>query len=145
MSQLWGPSVWTMLHVLTIKCSDELFTETKQFIITILKLLPCAICRKEVSQKIKTIIQTKTRKELILVIFNLHNIVNKKMKNIQQSYNILNTYNDLILGNVYNKYYINMRKNISVFDIIDVALFNEFIMKFKKWLLYNSTVLQNTI
>ena len=83
---IWGPYIWIFLHCFTIRIKDECFNEEKNNIIKYISQvcdnLPCPQCSIHAIEYLKKhrfkFIQTK--QDLIQIIFNLHNDVNKRTK-----------------------------------------------------------------
>ena len=81
---LWGSAIWFLLHTLAEKIKQELFSsirvELLNIIYSICVNLPCPLCSdhaKEYFDKINfNTIQTKL--DLKLLLFNFHNLVNKR-------------------------------------------------------------------
>jgi len=84
-SKKWGPSAWTFLHYITLnypeypskdeKLQYKIFFESLQYI------LPCPECREHYQKHLVTTSLTdkvlSCRRNLIMWLIDLHNIVNK--------------------------------------------------------------------
>ena len=81
---IWGPYIWIFLHCFTIRIKDEFFNEEKNNIIKYISQvcdnLPCPQCSIHAIQYLKKhkFALIKTKQDLIQIIFNLHNDVNKR-------------------------------------------------------------------
>lgn len=96
----WGPIIWKLLHCLTIKIKEECFPKKKNELInTILSIfsnLPCPYCSSHAMSLSKKLNITKIndKSKLIKALYIIHNLVNKKLKKKELSYDIIETYNN---------------------------------------------------
>ena len=84
--KLWGKYFWGTLHFISLSYpnspTEEDKTKIKQVILSIADVLPCVICREHFNELLKEfplndyVLQNK--KNLVLWLFTLHNIVNKR-------------------------------------------------------------------
>jgi len=80
----WGEPTWFLLHTLSYKVKDEVFTQFKDELLRIVYVictnLPCPTCSDHAKTYLDGInmraIQTK--EQLKIMLFNFHNVVNKK-------------------------------------------------------------------
>tara|TARA_Y100000389_G_scaffold205088_1_gene262952 strand:+ start:5287 stop:5721 length:435 start_codon:yes stop_codon:yes gene_type:complete len=80
LSKEWGKTTWTLFHSLSYNLIDDshaniLFREIQ----SLCNVLPCPICSKHASNYLKNK-KVNNKTELILLLFNFHNEVNKKLK-----------------------------------------------------------------
>ena len=107
----WGPIVWNMLHCLTLKIKSEKFIQERTNILLIINNictnLPCPICSVHANQYIKKnkIHSVKTKEQLVMFIFNMHNNVNKRLKRKLALNVILEKYNNMKFSNVCNEFF----------------------------------------
>lgn len=84
--EVWGPYIWTVLHCLSLRIKDEFFEKERktiiEFISEICDNLPCPSCASHATFTLRRMNFTKirTKDELINVLFNLHNEVNRRLK-----------------------------------------------------------------
>ena len=84
--EVWGPYIWTVLHCLSLRIKDEYFEKEHKtiigFISEICDNLPCPNCASHAIFTLRRMNFTKirTKDELINVLFNLHNEVNRRLK-----------------------------------------------------------------
>lgn len=122
---LWGPEIWRSLHVFTIKIKEECFENEKKNIIEFIQgvcaNLPCPYCSQHACAYLKKhkFQFIKSKSQLIKLIFNLHNDVNKRLKKpIFEESQLLETYEK------YN--YVLIMQNY--FRVISKANYNEKMM-----------------
>lgn len=80
----WGEPTWYLFHTLSYKIKEEHFKKVRSELLnniySICANLPCPMCAEHAISYLKTInfnnIQTKH--DLIMMLFNFHNVVNKK-------------------------------------------------------------------
>ena len=106
---VWGPATWTMLHCLVLKIKDEAnnIEQLKILISSICDNLPCPYCAAHA----KSIIQKSNFNRindilsLRVFVFQLHNIVNDKLKKPQMDYSThLEKYKNYNLVDVINTF-----------------------------------------
>ena len=87
-----------MLHCVTLKIKEKHFDNQKENIITIIKTicsnLPCPSCSQHASQILRNVNFkfVSKKQDLINLVFNLHNKVNKKTKKKEATKDILDKY-----------------------------------------------------
>lgn len=94
-TMLWGEPTWYLFHTLAQKVKDETFPEIRQellnIITTICNNLPCPDCANHATQYMNSlnlnVIQTK--RDLINMLFQFHNVVNSRKGFVQFSYDEL--------------------------------------------------------
>lgn len=80
----WGEPTWLFFHTIVYKIKDEKFQELRvellNIIYTICSNLPCPTCASHAVDYLKSINYSfiRTKKELINMLYNFHNEVNKK-------------------------------------------------------------------
>ena len=109
--RVWGPIIWNMLHCVTLKIKDKHFENQKDNIIfiitTICSNLPCPTCTQHASQILRNVnFNYVTKKQdLINLVFNLHNKVNKKTKKKEETKDILDKYRKMNFKSVLIKFF----------------------------------------
>ena len=80
----WGEPTWFLLHTLSYKIKDDVFAQYKDDLLRIIYAictnLPCPTCAEHAKTyldgiNMKTI---QTKEQLKMMLFNFHNVVNKK-------------------------------------------------------------------
>jgi len=80
----WGEPTWYLFHTLSYKIKEEHFKKVRvellNNIYSICANLPCPMCAEHASSYLKTInfYNIQTKQDLIMMLFNFHNVVNKK-------------------------------------------------------------------
>ena len=112
---IWGPCVWNTLHVFSVKIKESCFaTEKKELfkiIHNICANLPCPQCSSHAVSMLKKyrINNIQTKEQLIKMLFNMHNEVNKRTKKPPYDYDkIVPTYSKYKTQTVLNEYYFKM-------------------------------------
>lgn len=85
---VWGPLMWTYLHIMSFNYPINPTQDDKQhykdFIINLQHVLPCKYCRINLTNNLKTKPLTmqhmKSRETFSRYIFELHELVNKMLK-----------------------------------------------------------------
>ena len=106
---VWGPATWSMLHCLVLKIKDDAnnIEQLKTLIISICDNLPCPYCAAHAKSIIQKSNFNKIQDILSLrvFIFQLHNIVNDKLKKPQMDYSShLDKYKNYNLVDVINTF-----------------------------------------
>ena len=84
---LWGPNLWKFMHYLTLSYPEQPseydVNKFKNFFMSIGDYLPCEKCRYNYKDHLQELPLTQNelscRDNLILWLFNFHNIVNKHL------------------------------------------------------------------
>jgi hypothetical protein len=131
---IWGPYYWNLLHAVTLLYPDNPSNTDKlmmrNFFYSYIFLLPCQKCKDHFHHILSNfIIECNSKKEMFIIGFKIHNIVNeslkKKVLNDNEIDKIIKKYNNTniknILGNVLS-YSIN--NIISITPIIENSLKN---------------------
>lgn len=146
MTEQWGPFVWKLFHTLAYKIKPEHFNTYKDEliyqIIQIATYLPCPYCSthsKLFFQKHKRVInKITTKSELIQLLYNFHNDVNKRLtKNIfpMESLKQYHTENTIQVINLFiNRYSISSR-NTNLFHLALAS--KDILSKFMNWIQNN--------
>ena len=114
---VWGPATWNLLHCLCEKVYEHNFNKIKDDLITIITLIcisvPCPICREHAKNYLKThaIQKCKTKGELKMFVYKLHNSASINANKPQFDEKILEQYKHKVLTNVYKQYIIIYSKN----------------------------------
>ena len=106
---VWGPATWTMLHCLVLKIKDDAtnIDELKLLITSICDNLPCPYCASHARSIIQKSNFNKIQDILTLrvFVFQLHNIVNEKLKKPKMEYSEhLERYKNVKLVDVINTF-----------------------------------------
>ena len=110
---VWGPATWTMLHCLVLKIKDDVtisntnINELKILITSICDNLPCPYCASHARSIIQKSNFNKIQDILTLrvFVFQLHNIVNEKLKKTKMEYSEhLERYKNVKLVDVINTF-----------------------------------------
>ena len=87
MPTVWGPILWTSMHIVTMGYSPVPTEQEKQGAINYFEslayMIPCPICRihyKEHLKKHPVKEAVSSRNDLIMWVFNVHNEVNKQLE-----------------------------------------------------------------
>jgi hypothetical protein len=102
----WGEPTWFLFHTLAEKVKDEHFQSIRLELLNtidiICKNLPCPDCAKHATEYMKKInfASIKTKKDLKLLLFQFHNVVNQKkhfplfsINDLDTKYSTANTIN----------------------------------------------------
>jgi len=79
---LWGPSLWTFLHYLSLSYPENPTTDEQELIYDYLaslqKIIPCEKCRKNFNGHLESmeVEVLQCRDNLVRWLFNVHNLVN---------------------------------------------------------------------
>lgn len=131
---LWGPHLWKYMHYFTFSypeypTSDDV-NRFKTFFLTIGDFLPCEKCRYNYKNHLKELPLTmnvlSSRDNLVMWLFNLHNIVNKHIGKREFT---LKEFNDLYNINNNNNKNNNIKSTIVLFIILIVIIFGIIIYK----------------
>ncbi len=83
---VWGPIFWTTMHIVSLGYSTSPSSEEQEaaikFYESLTTVIPCPICREHYKyflQQMPVRNAVKTRDDLILWVYNIHNEVNKKL------------------------------------------------------------------
>lgn len=126
--KLWGPSLWTFLHYLslaypenpTIDEQEEVFN----FLASMQKIIPCEKCRKNFLKHLDSmeVEVLTTRENFVRWLYNIHNLVNADNGKRNFSYDEFikkystNKVNEDVNGEVNGS--VNGVTNVEYFDII---------------------------
>lgn len=102
----WGEPTWFLFHTLAHKINDNLFNQIRHELISVIDLictnLPCPDCANHASAYLKSINvgSIRTKHDLKLMLFQFHNVVNKKkgyalfpINDLDSKYDAANTKN----------------------------------------------------
>jgi len=86
-TSLWGPAAWHLLHTISFNYPVNPTLEQKHqylnFILSLQKVLPCAACRKNLTNNFKKLplrmSSMKSRDTFSRYIYNLHELINKML------------------------------------------------------------------
>ena len=85
LTSVWGPAAWHLLHTISfnypINPTDENKKEYKEFVESLVHVLPCKYCRTNLKNNLKAhpikSCHMKSRDSFSRYIYNLHEIINK--------------------------------------------------------------------
>jgi len=89
-TDIWGRKFWYIIHYLANKFDDKYIIDYHNFFLSLEYLIPCPVCKKHYSE-LK--IEFENRDECIDWVFNIHNIINKRIGNNVYFKKIVNKYN----------------------------------------------------
>lgn len=116
--KVWGNACWFLFHVAAMRIRSERQDQIQRLldkIIYVCRHLPCPICTEHAVNTFNSIRREniKTKEDLILCIFQLHNIVNARTKKPQFSIEDHNKmYENAPLDVVFNNWRIIMSRNL---------------------------------
>lgn len=90
-NDFWGPAVWTSIHsfAMAYEPSPENARAFKQFIESLIYLLPCCKCRAHLKQNLKQLPlepNLGSKDKLFKWSFDLHDLVNKQLEKPRPDY-----------------------------------------------------------
>jgi hypothetical protein len=115
----WGNGMWYFIHTLTYKLKDEHSDKSYEIMKLIYNICintPCPSCSEDAKQTLNNLNMNKIKKkeDLIRVMFEFHNIVNKKLnKNEFTMKEFINKYERSNTSNIFNYFFILMNKKIN--------------------------------
>lgn len=120
---LWGPHLWKFMHYLTLSYPEQPtefdVNKFKNFFLSIGEYLPCEKCRHNYTDHLQELPLTQNelscRDNLVVWLFNLHNIVNKHLGKKEFT---LKEFNDLYVNNMNSSVNTNVNKNNTLNNII---------------------------
>lgn len=120
---LWGPNLWKFMHYLTLSYPEQPteydVNKFKNFFMNIGEYLPCEKCRYNYKDHLQVLPLTENelscRDNLILWLFNLHNIVNK---HIGKKEFTIKEFNDVYVNNINANMHTTTNKNNILSNII---------------------------
>jgi hypothetical protein len=96
LTPVWGPALWHVLHTISfnypVSPTEKQKNDYRVFINSLQNVLPCGVCRKNLTENIKAVgtpshDALRNRETFSRFIFDLHNQVNKMLnKKIEPSY-----------------------------------------------------------
>lgn len=98
--EVWGPAIWTFMHVFVRKLRPEMYPQAGYFIFNILVRicanLPCPTCTMHAMQFWRQVRfgGIRSKKDLEHIVFLFHNIVNERKKKP--------AYDETLIADVYN-------------------------------------------
>ena len=121
----WGPSGWIFLHTISFSYPNKPNSKDKinnlLFFNTIQDILPCKYCResfKQFNQKLPLINHLDNTHQLSKWLYNIHNMVNNKLRNQGLLKNNNPTYSEI--KNKYSNHY----SNFIPWDFLYCIIFN---------------------
>jgi hypothetical protein len=81
---VWGPAIWTHIHIVTLSApmhfTEKTLSEYRSFFILLGSTLPCQVCKTHFLEYLRLHPQNfRTRNDIIVYYFDLHNNVNKRL------------------------------------------------------------------
>ena len=134
MSYPWGPIYWNYLHMTTFQYPENPTLEDKRNYVRLIEIfihtIPCNICKNDISDTIKIsdlqrVLDSKS--ELIKYMWNIHNIVNKKLKKNQLSLKkCILSYKNILEGksssNLQYLIFLNRMKNYLIILLVIIVI-----------------------
>ena len=101
-----GSIIWIMLHTFAAKIKEEIYTEHKETIITLIKEIfsnyPCKICQIESLKFLELNKESlNAKKDLELFLFNFHTKINIKLSKTYFSLDRLKCYEKSDINKIY--------------------------------------------
>jgi hypothetical protein len=101
----WGPPTWTLFHVVAAKVNDESVVEPLvAHIRNLCSHLPCRECSKHATDFWKRVPRPTNKQELVDVLYNFHNNVNRNKKKPSYEYEKVVEYSKISLIDSFNKF-----------------------------------------
>ena len=110
----WGPQTWIFFHTFACKIDGKFFESNRDQCLTLIKnicaALPCPYCMKHAVSFMKNVNTSNvtTKAELNEMLFQFHNLVNKRLRKSVQDPKTLDIYKysriDIALVNFINGY-----------------------------------------
>lgn len=116
--KVWGNACWFLFHTAAMKMRIERQDQIQILldkIIYICRHLPCPICAQHATETFTTIRREniKTKEDLILCLFQFHNMVNSRTKKPQFSFEEHNKmYESASLDLVFNNWRLILSRNL---------------------------------
>jgi hypothetical protein len=109
---VWGPPIWYFFHTIAHKIKENSYSFLKNDlynqILQVCSNLPCPTCSKHASQYFESVDQRKlqTKQDFKLMLFQFHNVVNKKLGKQEFSLNELDTkYESANFNNILSSFF----------------------------------------
>ena len=96
----WAPPTWIFFHTFAAKVNKQFFEENREQCLSIIKMscscLPCPECTRHAAHFLTRVNQNtvKTKEDLILMLFDFHNSVNRRLGKAQFTKESLVMYNN---------------------------------------------------
>jgi|TARA_B110000285_G_scaffold41803_1_gene46044 hypothetical protein len=111
----WGNIVWFLFHTLAYKLNNDAhISKLLEQIFSICQNLPCEDCAGHASSILKTVnvSNIKTRSDLIKLMLDFHNIINKRLGKTEYTIEQHNEqYSRAITGKIVSQFIIIMKHN----------------------------------
>ena len=102
----WGEITWIFLHTLTVKITEEQYTQSKKLlfntVFTICKCLPCPECQEHATNYMKTKRIPDTLDDFRRMVWAFHNVVNVNTKKRAYPIEILEIYKTVNLTKAFH-------------------------------------------
>jgi len=91
MSYIWGRPTWDFFHCFAAKINEEFYSKNQQSCLTLItnicRVLPCPYCRDHAAKFLTRarLIRTKTKTQLIQLMLDFHNDVNRRTNKPQMT------------------------------------------------------------
>lgn len=96
----WAPPTWIFFHTFAAKVNKQFFEANREQCLSIIKMscycLPCPECTRHAANFLTRVNQNtvKTKEDLILMLFDFHNSVNRRLGKAQFTKESLVMYNN---------------------------------------------------
>jgi len=115
----WGNAIWDLFHTLIEKIKLEnpsFIKEIFNYYKLICSIIPCPDCRYHSTKLLNQLNASKIINKITLqnLIFDFHNIINKKLKKRIYTKEILEIYKTKDLNQVLTTFFNNLRKKSSI-------------------------------
>lgn len=96
----WAPPTWIFFHTFAAKVNKQFFEANREQCLSIIKMscycLPCPECTRHAAHFLTRVNQNtvKTKEDLILMLFDFHNSVNRRLGKAQFTKESLVMYNN---------------------------------------------------
>lgn len=143
--EIWGPIVWTFMHSFVEQIDSLAYNNKSQeifeYIKSICMYLPCPICRTHAQEYLRNIKLHKLKQKIDfqVMLFNFHNVVNKRKHKPQYEFNKLEIYKKYNLP----KLFILLKQQLKSRNGLRISLqFNvdSFLRRFTNWLNSNKEI-----
>jgi len=146
----WGKPTWFLFHTLAEKVIESHFLEIRakllDCIYSICSNLPCPKCAEHAKNHLNSINfnTIRTKEDLILLLFDFHNLVNSRKEQPIFKYEELEKYKTAITKNIINNFLIEYNKKSKNIRYLSDDLHRERIsVSLKKWFSENYQHFEN--
>lgn len=126
---MWGPVTWILFHSLAAKINSRYFNEERSnlihYIRSICRILPCPNCAQHAIQNLVNIDKIKTKRELEVFLFNLHNTVNARKKVPIPDISIIEQYKTVNLNKVIQAWIDNFKSDSGITKLMNLSFIRD--------------------